>query len=159
MHVFVTADHNGFERFPSLKAVDYLDFVFVVAFFLSLSVCIFFCSFVLLIEIHCIEMRWMRRMCTLCPTCYCNRVIPSSSHVCMYLYGTCFILNDRCTFSSFLSHSFQRGLYIYRSYLLPSRISSIRIFFLSYFQSILFIGLCLYYMSMNSPRMHLVCVC
>lgn len=152
MHVFVTDYHNGFERFGCSKAVDYLDLVFVVSY--SVFLYLFFFSSVLLVEIHCFEMRRLSHVYT-GPTCYCNRVIPSSS--CIW-HGTCFLMIG-VFFSSFLSHIFQRALYIYRSYLLQSRISSIRCFSFYLILHIykacrknVFIGFSVYYMSMNSPN-------
>lgn len=121
-----------------------------IQFFLYL----FFFSSVLLVEIHCFEMRRLSHVYT-GPTCYCNRVIPSSSSIC---HGTCFLMIG-VFFSSFLSHIFQRALYIYRSYLLQSRISSIRCFSFYLILHIhkacrknVFIGFSVYYMSMNSPN-------
>lgn len=75
-----------------------------IQFFLYL----FFFSSVLLVEIHCFEMRRLSHVYT-GPTCYCNRVIPSSSSI---WHGTCFLMIG-VFFSSFLSHIFQRALYIY----------------------------------------------
>lgn len=77
------------------------------------------------------------------PTCYCDRVIPSSSYTQLSVYGMglVFILNDRCMlfilrfslalppFRRCFFHIIFNVLFTYGSYLLPSRISSIRFFF------------------------------